>query len=223
MDSNEIPPTSKQVHKSISLQSGWCIRNQQVIRRIIPITKILHKMMFLRILMDIYNDLHEIRRLANRDSLKRSLKQRTGSFCGDIDGPRICVEEVREILGRILMTRQVPVGNSQIITYLFATFLTGLVAFQTCQILFFFYIDYRMKMVLQKAIRPCLCNGTEVLPPQVQKVGVITFLEENILMVIPAVINVIEVSGNEGRDTGGHDDVCYTDIDRPDRSSKDRS
>jgi hypothetical protein len=98
-------------------------------------------------------------------------------LCGNIDTPGIGVEEVGEVPGGI---------------------------FKTCQVFLILYIHHCMKMIHQQTICPRLRDGTDVLPPQIKKVSVIPFLEEDVLVVIAAVINVIEVSIRERRDVGGH-------------------
>src|SRR5688572_25757040 len=104
-----------------------------MIRRMLPLAEILCEPMFLRILMDINDKLHQIGCAVRRYSLERPLEQCTRSLCGNID-------------------------------------------------------------------TPALRDGTDVLPPQIKKVSVIPFLEEDVLVVIAAVINVIEVSIRESRD-----------------------
>src|SRR5512134_1478841 len=62
---------------------------------------------------------------------------------------------------------------------------------ETCQVLFLFYINRGVKMVPEQAICKSLCNGICVLPPEFNKISVVSFLNKNILAVIAAIVNVI--------------------------------
>jgi hypothetical protein len=67
-----------------------------------------------------------------------------------------------------------------------------------------------MEMIFQKTVRPCFRDGTNVLPPQIQKVGVISFLKKDILSVIPTIINMIERAIGNGWDISRH--ILLTDL-----------
>ena len=65
-------------------------------------------------------------------------------------------------------------------------------------------------MILQKTISPCLGNWADVLPPQVHKIGKVSFLRKYILTIITAVVDVIKISVNEWRNVSWHG-FNYTD------------
>jgi hypothetical protein len=59
-------------------------------------------------------------------------------------------------------------------------------------------------MISQEAISPCFCNRGDVFPPQVHKVGIISFLGKYILTVITTIVNVIEISVNKRWNVSWH-------------------
>lgn len=69
-----------------------------MIRRIRPITKVIHEFMLLRVLMDVDDQAHEIRSICDQNSLEGTFKQSATSSDGVIDAARVGVEEIREIL-----------------------------------------------------------------------------------------------------------------------------
>ena len=73
-------------------------------------------------------------------------------------------------------------------------------------------------MISQETIRPRLCNETDVFPPQRKEVSIISFLEEDVFMIIAAIIDVIEVSIRDRWDVGRHYKFRKLIMNRPDRS-----
>lgn len=65
---------------------------------------------------------------------------------------------------------------------------------ETCQVFFVYYINHRVEMISQKAKRVRLRDLKSVFPPQFHEVSVIPLLNENILTVVPAIEDVIEIS-----------------------------
>ena len=72
-------------------------------------------------------------------------------------------------------------------------------------------------MILQKTKCPRFRNGAYVLPPQLKKIGIIPLLNEDVFMVIAAVIDVIEIPKRKRRNAGGHDLPYLEDLSGPSR------
>jgi len=56
-----------------------------------------------------------------------------------------------------------------------------------------------MKVISQETICPCFGDWTDMFPPQVHEVGIVSFLGKYILAIITTIVDVIEISVNEWR------------------------
>ena len=61
-----------------------------------------------------------------------------------------------------------------------------------------------MEVISHQAERIRVCNWIDVSPPQFHEVGVIPLLEKDVLVVIPAIEDVIGLSEFQWNGIGGH-------------------
>ena len=77
-----------------------------------------------------------------------------------------------------------------------------------------------MEMISYQAERVGVRNLISVLPPQFHEISVIPLLDENILVVIAAIEDVIELSEFKRNWVGGHDAILLLLRERPDMSPR---
>jgi hypothetical protein len=94
--------TVKYIQNFVAFQLRRTRSNKRGIRRPFPIAEVVHKSVFLRIVVDVENQGHEIRIVCYRDATKPFLEQTTCPSISFVDGFGVGVEQVGKVLGRVI-------------------------------------------------------------------------------------------------------------------------